>query len=371
MVKKLLINLLLLSLCIVSANAQVTVGATTPPADYAILQIEGVGGVRLPKLTLTERDALQATFTPQTEGVVIYLTGATPDDSYFQFWDGSQWISMKYISEVVNPENGTHESNRTPLGDVVTVEYGLGGNLTEDTKIIQPTAKLLKFDPNAGGRFTVMDNALVVAEDAVGIGAAPSGSSILEVTGAEGQTFRYNATNPVAGHVLASDADGYASWVTLKPNIVEKTATIIDNSDIATTDLLGSTPISQELQLEKGIWLIMARYIAKTTNSLPTGNNGTNAWGKNAWLTLYKKDGANLDEIVRVGQVPQYMSNNMTATPQLIYILNVPATGNYVIYGSMITTSYGINAGMTVRSSEAGSGNSYFKAIQLSDDPSY
>lgn len=78
MVKKLLINLLLLSLCIVSANAQVTVGATTPPADYAILQIEGVGGVRLPKLTLTERNALQATFTSQTEGVVIYLTALKP-----------------------------------------------------------------------------------------------------------------------------------------------------------------------------------------------------------------------------------------------------------------------------------------------------
>lgn len=363
MVKKLLINLLLLSLCIVSANAQVTVGATTPPADYAVLQIEGVGGVRLPKLTLTERNALQATFTPQTEGVVIYLSGATPDDSYFQFWDGSQWISMKYISEVINPENGTHELNRTPLGDVVTVEYGLGGNLTEDTKIVQPTAKLLKFDPNAGGRFTVMDNALVVAEDAVGIGVAPSGSSILEVAGTEGQTFRYNATKPVAGHVLASDADGYASWVTLKPDIKEKDANIIENN-IATTSLSGSTPVSTELTLERGIWLIMARYIAKTTTTAADAN-----WGKNAWLTLNKKTGSVLDEVVRVGQIPQLMSSAMTTTPQLVYILNVPATANYVIYGSMVTNVGTVN--MTVRASETGSGTSYFKAIQLSDDPSY
>lgn len=366
MVKKLLINLLVMSLCIVSAKAQVTVGATTPPADYAVLQIEGVGGVRLPKLTLAERDALQATFTPQAEGVVIYLSGATPDDSYFQFWDGSQWISMKYISEVVNPENGIHEIDRTLSGDVVTVQYGLGGNLTEDTKITQPTAQLLKFDPNNGGRFTVMNNALVVTKDAVGMGGAPSGSSILEVTGtAAGQAFRYNATNPVAGHVLASDADGYASWVTLKPNIIEKTATINDGSNIATTSLSGSTRISDVLRLERGIWLVMARYIARTNSTAVDAN-----WGKNAWLTLNKTNGTGtiLDEIVRVGQVPQWWTT-MTATPQLVYILNVAEDADYALYGSMVTNVSTVN--MTVRASEAGSGQSYFKAIQLSDDPSY
>ncbi len=363
MVKKLLINLLFLSLLAFSANAQVTVGSATPPADYAVLQIDGIGGLRLPKLTQTERDALELTFTSTTEGVVIYFDGGTPDTSYFQFWDGNQWISMKYISEVVNPENGIHEVARTLSGDVVTVQYGLGGNLTEDTKITQPTAKLLKFDPNAGGRFTVMDNALVVAEDAVGIGGAPSGSSILEVTGATGQTFRYNATNPVADHVLASDADGYASWVTLKPNIKEKTAAIINNSNIATTSLTSSTQISSELELERGIWLIMARYIAQTTATAVDAN-----WGKNAWLTLNKKNGLSLDEIVRVGQIPQWWTT-MTATPQLVYILNVPETATYVLYGSMMTNTTSVN--MTVRASEAGSGSSYFKAIQLSDDPSY
>jgi len=374
MVKKLLINLLFLSLLAFSANAQVTVGSATPPADYAVLQIDGIGGLRLPKLTQTERDALELTFTSTTEGVVIYFDGGTPDTSYFQFWDGSQWISMKYISNVVNSENGITDLKAT-LGDVVNVSYGLGGQLTEDTKLTQVTptsgVSLLKFDPNNGGRFTVMDNALVVSADAVGIGTTPSGTAILEITSdTEGEAFRYQATNPQDKYVLASDADGYASWVDLTPNIIEKDATILSNVNIGTTNLTDSKQISSELELEKGIWLIMARYVAQTQTRL-SSTNAPLAWGKNAWLTLNKSENSTLTEIVRVGQIPQLMDRYMTTTPQLIYILNVPATAKYVLYGSMMTTSAGVTSDTRVLTTDTNSGKSYFKAIQLSDDPSY
>ena len=373
MLKKLFTQLLFLSLFALYSNAQVTIGDGVSPASYSILQIEGVGGIRLPKFTQAEKDQLEATFTSSTEGVVIYFDGGAPDNSYFQFWDGTQWISMKYINNVVNAENRITDT-KVATGDIVSVNYGLGGSLIEDTKLKQITAPseiaLLKFDPASGGRFTVMDNALVVTDDAVGIGTSVPEDVVLEVAGEEGEAFRYQATNPKEGYVLVSDAIGNASWADITPNIREKEAAIKNAVNIGSTSISSTVAVSEELFLEKGIWLIMARYVARTVNRFGLSSYAEAAWGENAWLILKNNKSGTSEEIVRVGQLPQLMDRYITTTPQLVYILNVKEDGTYVVHGAMKTNTRGVDSVTGTIPTSTAYGNSYFKAIQLSQEPS-
>ena len=88
-------------------RAQVTIGEQKNPEDFSILELSTEklkGGLRLPQLTKTQRNALSDTWkgTAQAgdlKGLVIYNT----DNNCLEFWSGTDWISM--CANVINCGN--------------------------------------------------------------------------------------------------------------------------------------------------------------------------------------------------------------------------------------------------------------------------
>lgn len=340
-------------------NGQVTMGSGNQPQDYAILQIDGVGGLRLPKLTRVQRANVESTLDEDAKGLVIYFDDDQGDDSSFQFWNGTEWVPLKYMNELYNAQNGITDTKEDLGNDIVKQTFELGGTLIEETTIKQPAAKLLRFNPS-GGTFTVMRNALVVTDDGVGIGKTPS-NALLDITGTRGKAFRYDTPDAQANLILASDAYGNATWRSMKPNAELKSGTIKNNTTIAQTSNT-FVPITDPLNLTPGVWLIIARYVAIATSVT------TSQWGYNAWLSL-RKEGNETDDITCIGQVPQLMSTTATATPQLAYILNVKEAANYYLYANVKCSNVSQYSMKITTSESSTTGVSYFNAVRLSEDP--
>lgn len=78
------------------ASAQVTIGAATPPEAYSVLELSATntkGGLRMPHLTTTERDALGFTSgsgTVPNQGLTIYNTTT----KCIEYWNNSKWVSL-------------------------------------------------------------------------------------------------------------------------------------------------------------------------------------------------------------------------------------------------------------------------------------
>jgi uncharacterized protein (TIGR02145 family) len=79
-----------------TATAQVVVGKAGDPQKFSLLELIAVNrdrGMRLPQMTSTERDAMQATFgslaTTEAKGLMIYNTTI----ECVQTWNGETWIS--------------------------------------------------------------------------------------------------------------------------------------------------------------------------------------------------------------------------------------------------------------------------------------
>ncbi|NDV96932.1 hypothetical protein D0T84_18760 [Dysgonomonas sp. 521] len=88
-------------------GAQVTVGGSTSPQDFSLLEIvtaytDGVkadggssnGGLRLPRLTTAQRDAVQASFGSETTGKAKGLTIYNISNDCVETWNGAKWISI-------------------------------------------------------------------------------------------------------------------------------------------------------------------------------------------------------------------------------------------------------------------------------------
>lgn len=338
------IYLLILCLTILSVrhtSAQVTVGSNTPPKDYTILQIDGIGGLKLPSLTLPERIALEATLDADASGLVIYFE----NEKCMQFWNGSQWISMKYLRNLDDSTDGI-------TGNEV---YKLGGNLTTDITINQKNNSLF-FDATTG-TFSVSNNAFVITDDAIGIGKVPT-DAILDIKAdVAGTGFRYNPASGQAGHVLTSDRSGYGTWQSLAPNPVLATGTM-RNEIISNNTSEVPVQISDPLPLTKGIWLIIGRYIA-----ISTASASASSYGYNSWLRLRKTGTSN--DISTIGQVPQLSGSQVLTTPQLVYIVDVPEGGaSYELWGDV---RYSGTPKITINSTHATYGDSFFQAIRLTE----
>jgi len=338
--------LLIICLVIVSTrhiNAQVTVGANTPPKDYAILQIEGKGGLRLPRLNNLERATLQSTFDANANGLVIYYD----DENCFQFWNGSAWISMKFLRNLEDSENGITGNEK----------YKLGGDLKENTTIAQGTKNLF-FDASTG-TFSVSNNAFVITSLAIGIGKVPTDALLDVKAEAAGTGFRYNPAEAQTGYVLTSDKDGYGTWQDLTPNPYRTTGTIKSNTVISNATSETPVQISDALPLTKGVWLIIGRYIAISTGTASTAN-----YGYNSWLRLRKTGTTN--DISTIGQVPQRNSSGQVlTTPQLVYIVEVPESGaSYELWGDV---RYGGTPNITINKTHDTYGDSFFHAIRLTE----
>jgi len=78
-------------LCSIHGVAQVTIGNNAAPKQYSILELSTVnvkGGLRLPQLNTSERNALVLDGT--ANGLIIYNT----DEKCVNYYNGSQWRSF-------------------------------------------------------------------------------------------------------------------------------------------------------------------------------------------------------------------------------------------------------------------------------------
>ncbi|MDR1562689.1 MAG: hypothetical protein LBS54_06360 [Dysgonamonadaceae bacterium] len=99
-------------------KAQVTIGATTDPHSFSILELvsDGTRGLRLPQMMTTERDLLQlgnltGDIAAKAQGLQIFNT----DTKCVETWNGSKWIESCALPEEqilltinINVDGGTY-----------------------------------------------------------------------------------------------------------------------------------------------------------------------------------------------------------------------------------------------------------------------
>ena len=292
----------LLILCFImavaeQAKAQVAIGSDEPAERFAALQIDGVNqGLRLSRLTTTERDNLNVSTNAKAKGLVIYNTTSES----IEFYDGTQWRTL------IDPDSKIQ--NGLFLAPLEKIE--LGGNLTEATTIAQGVSPMT-FTTN-GGTLSVNTNVLAVNNSTVAVNAdnftvkngstdvfkiTKSGatnaitfsglldvnSGALNVTGTKttiNGIFRYVDGAQGAGKVLTSNAAGIASWQTLQSststlNFVLSLAELSPASMPATSNALGTTykAITNNLTLTQGKWIIAGMLYTYVFNRATTGTN--------------------------------------------------------------------------------------------------
>lgn len=277
-------------------NAQVTIGSNNPPAEFAALQIDGVNqGLRLSRLSTTDRDKLNVSGVDAARGLVIYNT----TNEAIEFYDGSVW---RPLAKSLEFENGIHK-------DVVSGKVLLGGNLTEPTTIIQGTNPM-NFTTGTG-IFSVNTNVLAInnstvaadvnnftvnngindvfkitktgattnsIEANVGTAGLDVNSGTLNIAGTKTTvdgTFTYKDGTQGAGKVLMSNANGVASWGTLSPSTTYKTfpISLTEGTQTSTGTSLSTSSfnaITSTNTLEAGKWIItgmLYTYTNQATNS--------------------------------------------------------------------------------------------------------
>ncbi|MDR1561478.1 MAG: hypothetical protein LBS54_00115, partial [Dysgonamonadaceae bacterium] len=100
------------------AKAQVTIGATTDPHDFSILELVSNGnlGLRLPQMTTDQRDAMVAEpeFQAEKNGKACGLQIFNTDTKCVETWNGSKWIQACFpevpeqILFTIYTEDGTY-----------------------------------------------------------------------------------------------------------------------------------------------------------------------------------------------------------------------------------------------------------------------
>ena len=77
-------------------SAQVTIGADVAPKPFSVLELMGqyeagvFGGLRLPQLSTTQRDAITGLTSPEAQGLTIFNTTT----KCIEFWNGTEWKSL-------------------------------------------------------------------------------------------------------------------------------------------------------------------------------------------------------------------------------------------------------------------------------------
>jgi uncharacterized protein (TIGR02145 family) len=100
-------------------SAQVTIGAEIEPKPFSVLEIYSqmesgnYGGLRLPRLTTDQRNALSAAYKtdPEFKGLMIYNT----DNDCMEYWNGKKWIS----------QCGSSDPDPDPVPDPETYDEGV------------------------------------------------------------------------------------------------------------------------------------------------------------------------------------------------------------------------------------------------------
>jgi hypothetical protein len=107
-----LLSFLLLVLCYLPMQGQVTIGDGTPPRDFSVLEVstkDTKGGLRLPQLTTDQRNAWGAYFLGKATGNPVKPSGSVTADELenapgltiyntdtdcVEYWNKTKWISL-------------------------------------------------------------------------------------------------------------------------------------------------------------------------------------------------------------------------------------------------------------------------------------
>ncbi|MDR1562500.1 MAG: hypothetical protein LBS54_05380 [Dysgonamonadaceae bacterium] len=132
-------------------KAQVTIGATTDPHSFSILELVSGGerGLRLPQMTTEERDALTATLTGNSKAQGLRIFNTTT--KCVETWNGTKWIQSCAPTEGEDGEEPVpyDPANDSPCvqifpptcgndctlpgGSLCFMNYNLGANPLYDT----------------------------------------------------------------------------------------------------------------------------------------------------------------------------------------------------------------------------------------------
>ena len=168
--KNFFLSLLLAAMMCVpfTAGAQVTIGSTTPPQEFSILElISNQGGLRLPQMTRAQRDIMvltsefQAEKTGRAMGLMIFNTNSRCVET----WNGERWILNSscpcgaYIAPGVWRRFMCHNLGADESLDPFTPHAGLHGAMFKwGTGIVAMTAHEVRTisgapaNPNWAGR---------------------------------------------------------------------------------------------------------------------------------------------------------------------------------------------------------------------------
>ena len=347
------------------AKTQVTIGTKKAPEDYAILQIEGVGGLRLPKVEDSEKTALETSLNAaedmvEAPGLLIYNTTY----NRIEYWDKSRWVILKKYNELNDSENGV-------VGNGYDSPFSLGGSLSENTTLDQGSNNMNLFFDETTGKFIVSSNEIFqVSKSGVKIGPVADTTPItaaLDVSSTtRGTALRYENGTIEKGHVLVSNNEGDAEWRDMKPNPYALAPANILNVAINNTTADMPVDVSSELELTKGIWMLIGRFVATSTNSIKYEGNNT-------WLRFVKRENQT-DPVSLITSAAIVAHHNTTgfnssttsqtvAAPQIACLVEVEDK-LYIKMQGNVQSAYEIK----VQPTSTSYGDSYLRAIRLTED---
>jgi len=353
---KLTIILLALLGCAFYLNAQVTVGSNNEPEDFSILQVESQKkGVRLPQSTSADKTAInmEGKTAPEQSiagGLLIY----NKTDDAAEYWDGTQWISLKKQLPV-----GLSASNGLSLVDENKIE--LGGTLTANTTISIGANELSFPDTgtNGTGELNIQTNALVAKGGNVGIRNADPATKLHINSSITGKGLRIQDGSENNDYVLVSDAGGNASWAPLKPfqsvalgSVMTEGSYINGNSQYFPSNGNRVKVSRNDITLYPGKWLVMAKLAVRTV-----GSSGTNTQYTHS---LYlRNETSNTDEST-VSMFPE-RSGWKVSVPQMVQYVEINTTSTFSLYSSRAWS--GTNENVYIFNTFGGEG--FFFAIRI------
>lgn len=305
---------------ITQINGQVTIGSGRVPQEYEILKIDGNGrsGLRLSRLSNTERDALQekmriavgsSIYKASAKGLTIYNTTTNT----IEFWNGAKWLtlgsSIQFVNGLTDQQLGGTLIKNTSI-DVNNKKFSLninnggefsinGENLkmtTSDFQIGKDTDRmkfLVKDDDNEVLSVNTSNEVAISASKTKAINVNNGALTISDtrVTIPTGATLQYKDGKEsdeanLSNLILTSDADGNANWKKLEATTKTQKITILPRTNGKTFTINTWNTLTEQIKLEKGIWMIMGRYMTYSSyrSDQTTANNSN-------YLTLLRING--------------------------------------------------------------------------------
>lgn len=366
-----IITLTIILLHIVSLqtiDAQIVIGDNIPPESYSVIQIEGKKGMRLPRITETDKNSLDngniLTANPKSIGLTIY--NETKD--VIEYWNGDKWIALKSDMDAANGLQSVWVGSNK--------EIRLGGTLTKTTNIdlnnkrlnIKNSAtaglgintsvlNIKDKDINMAGNLYSVNNIFKIQNNITTLSPLQKfavNNNTLAMNNNNGTItgyLRYADGTQSVGYLLTCDTQGKAYWEPLRPIGAISEGTIDDNKTFESANAI----VSDIITLPPGQWMIFAKYTGKT----PSAN-----MMMYHWITLIKRKTGNSNPwsaVTNAGSTPEQLAINGSetySTPSFVYYLNISERSDLAIQAGSSNTN---NSTTYVPDG----GKSYFYALRI------